>query len=299
MKKADIPLVPTENIPPPWNKAIEIAKKITLPPEAAISDDCAAFYRRAQATWECWFHWLYKLKWNRSHNIPFGNECTKPLEPAGWLLWSLLELCDKVHAHPCPETKNYNHACDWFSSISQEILYRYFFDGKSQGLQKLREDLKVLKTSKSPYSIKENLHFHRLFTASFELARDYKTKFEKTYLRSRGMKKGKHRTPPGFIQALSTYATELDRNPDLVTYCIKEVSPGSKTTKYKFVCYHEKAEIPVPLEIPTRKPIRSKKKESLKPFVDKASKVQSDSKPTAQIALDLELRKSKVLATQK
>jgi hypothetical protein len=260
MSNTYIPLVPTKLIQPPWNEAIEIAKKIILPPEAAISDDYAAFYQRAQAVWECAFHWLYKFEWKHNHKIPFGDECTKPLEPLGWLLWSLLKLCEKVYTYPCTEKENYKHPSDWFSQVCLEILDRYVFDGKSQCLQKLREDLQVLKTSKSPYSIEENLHFHRLFTACFELAPDSKTKFEKTYLRSRGMKIGRRRTPPGFIQALSTWATELDRNPDLVTYRIKEVSPGSKTTKDKFVCYHEKAELPVPLKIPTRKPRTKSKK---------------------------------------
>lgn len=256
MSNAYIPVVPTEIIPPPWDEAIEIAKKITLPPEAAISDAHAAFYRYAQASWECSFHWLYKLKWKRNHKIPFGNECTKQLEPVGWLLWSLLELCKEVHTYRRVETKKYKHASDWFLLISKEILDRYFFDEKSQCLRKLREDLKALKDNKNPYSIEENLHLHRLATVCCEFANDKKSKpeFGRTYLRSRGIKKGRHRIPPGFIQALSTWATELAQNPDIVTYSVKKSSTGSKVTNFRLFRCHKKAELPTDLEIPLKKP---------------------------------------------
>jgi hypothetical protein len=218
MNKGHIPVVPTEIIPPPWDEAIEIAKKITPSSDAAISSAHAALHRYAQASWECSFHWFIKLKWNRKHKIPFANEWSKLLEPVGWLLYSLLELCKEAHCQSCEETKNYNHASEWFSLICPEILDRYFFDSKSQCLRKLREDLKVLKDCeegfKNPYSIEENLHLHRLFTVCINLTIN-KPQFEKDYLRSKGTKKGKRYVPPGFIQALSTWATELDRNPDL------------------------------------------------------------------------------------
>jgi len=264
MNNAHIPVVPTEIIPPPWDKAIEIAKKITPSSDTAISSTHAALHQRAQAYWECSFHWLYKLKWNRSHKIPFGNECIKQSETMGWLLWSLLELCKEVHLYPCVETKNYNHASDWFSLISQEIPDRFFFNRKSQYLRRLREDLKKLKDGKNPYSIEENLHFHRLVTVCLKLAKI--TEFEKTYLRSKGIKTGRHRIPPGFIQALSTLATELDRNPDIVTYFIKESPTDNKVTRFELFCYHQKAEIPLPLEIPTRKPIRKSKNKKPETF---------------------------------
>ena len=262
MNKGDIPLVPTEIISPPWDKAIETAKKITLSPDTAISDAHAALHRYAQASWECSFHWLYKLKWNRKHKIPFGDVCTEVSEPVGWLLWSLLELCKEVHLYSCMETKNYNHASEWFSLICQEILDRYFFDGKSQNLQKLRKDLKALKYSRkefqNPYSTEENLHLHRLATVCRKLATD--TEFNKIYLRSKGIKVGRHLTPPGFIQALSTWATELDQNHDIVTYRVKESSTGNKATRDKLVRYYKKAELPTSLEIPTRKPTKKSKK---------------------------------------
>ncbi len=267
MKKVEIPLVPTENIPHPWGKAIEIAKKITLPPEAAISKAYAALYKYAQANWECSFHWLYKLKWKHKHKIPsFGDVCTEVSEPVGWLLWSLLELCEEVHRRHCVETKNYNHASDRFPLICQEILCRYFFDEKSQGLQKLRKDLKALKNSEeefqNPYSTEENLHLHRLATVCRKLATDWE--FERTYLRSRGMKIGRHPTPPGFIQALSTWATELDQNPEIVTYRVEEFSTGNKATRYKLFRYYKKAKLSTPLEIPQENQQKKSKKSKKK-----------------------------------
>jgi hypothetical protein len=167
-----------------------------------------------------------------------------------------LELCKEVHSYRCVETKNYNHASDWFLLISQEILDRYFFDEKSQCLQKLREDLKALKDTKNPYSIEENLHLHRLATVCCKFANDSKGKpeFGRTYLRSRGIKKGRHRIPPGFIQALSTWATELAQNPDIVTYSVKEFSTSSKVTNFRLLRCHKKAELPTTLEIPLKKP---------------------------------------------
>jgi hypothetical protein len=258
-----IPLVPVTMINPPWDEAIEAAQKITPPPDTAISSAHAASHKYAKAIWLCSCHWLYKLKWNRQHKIPFGVKGSKPLEPLGWLLWSLLELCKEVHSYPCNQTKTYSHASEWFGQISHEIRELYLWNGnKSEILQKLRQDLKKLKACENPYSLEKNPHLYRLVAMSLKLAANPQyPEFEQVYLRSEGKKKGRCIKHPGFIQALSTWATEVDRNPNLVTYFVKEPSTGNKVTNPQLIRYHNKSELPTPLEIPTIRPKnrRSKK----------------------------------------
>lgn len=260
---SSITLVPVTLLDPPWDEAIEAAQKITPPPDTAISSAHAASYEYALAIWHCSMHWLYKLKWNRQHKIPFGAKCTKPMEPFGWLLWSLLELCKEAHWYGCDETKTYNHASEWFSLTSQEIRKLYLWNGnKSEILQKLRQHLKILKDCKNPYSLEENPHLYRLVAMSLKLAANPQlSEFERVYLRSKGKKNGNNLIHPGFIEALSTWATEVDRNPNLVTYFVKEPSTSSNARNPQLIRYHKKAELPTPLEIPTtrQKNRRSKK----------------------------------------
>lgn len=117
-------LVPTKNIPIPWNQVIvkALTDNILFPRKPSEGEFVAAYIRLY--LWETALHWLIKSEWQRKHKIPVSRASANALKPKGKRLIWLFKLCERCHSFQQELDSGqvpYKHAAFWFYVIFAEI----------------------------------------------------------------------------------------------------------------------------------------------------------------------------------
>lgn len=131
-------LVPTRDIPIPWNQVIvkALTDNILFPRKPSEGEFVAAYI--SLYCWETALHWLIKSEWQRKHKIPVSRASANALKTKGKRLIWLFKLCERCHSFqqeldsgqvPYGNIRDdcvnsnlpYKHAAFWFYVIFAEI----------------------------------------------------------------------------------------------------------------------------------------------------------------------------------
>jgi len=199
--------VPTEEISPPWDEAINSVQKSTimlLIPGEPLRDQISI----NENIYLIALHWLFKKKWRSNHKIPTSRNVAKVVEPLGEFLFQLLNLCSECHL---VAPSGYSNAAEMFQKAAQEMKQGDLAeilscdqkgDGKKKYCRTTLKEIKILKSNQNPYQVSKSPHTHRLIEIALQLANQGVNDLFVT------------KTWKPFLSAYSGLTRELDRNPD-------------------------------------------------------------------------------------
>lgn len=199
--------VPTEEISPPWDEAINSVQKPSIMlwiPDEPLRDQISL----NEEIYTIALHWLLKKKWRSKHKIPASRKVANAVEPLGEFLFRLLNLCSECHVLA---PRRLGDAAEIFQKAVQEMKQGNLEeilspdqkgDGKKKHCKTTFEEIKILKSNQNPYEVCRSPHTYRLTEIALQLAnQEVNDLFIKKVWKP-------------FLKAYSGWNRELDRNPD-------------------------------------------------------------------------------------
>jgi hypothetical protein len=180
-QKFQIPIysISTEMVEPPFDEVISALQKAEIEIPGAIDDLTKFLITHCINRWDTVLHWVTKLKWNKKHKIPGGQESVRAAKPMGTVLFHELELCIQSHALLGYKKAGYLDASIWFGKLFMEhqrlelnnmLTVSTDEGGKSAYLASFRRDiLAALKEDRNPFDPVVEPHMYKLIECSLKL----------------------------------------------------------------------------------------------------------------------------------
>lgn len=203
---AEIALLPSEEIKPPWDA---VADSVQHPFATIYIADAAldAQVVHLEAFWILVAHWIYKKKYSSRHKLPVRLSSSFRVGLDAWadVVHQFFKLATVCHSFPSEKSSNYKNGAERFNNIVRELknaqlkgLFKAGPKSKKESVSKFRKLLKDLREDVNPFNLESEPHTFWLIEDAIRL--------------ERGMDGWSREHWKPFLKAWGAFIYDLDRN---------------------------------------------------------------------------------------